>query len=564
MHPITLRTVTAALVAASAFSAGCSKLVGVELSIAEPCGQELQALNGVQSYRVVSSGATSDSVVSFTATQPAGVAIGLGERVILSVEGYTDDITVGETPEQPTTLPRAVGRSMPLALDEGSLDVNARILVGRVDTFGSPRDLDDNCTEMDAGNGACANATAEQACVDAGCAWDGTSCTVVVSGRHAHTATFIPGVNKVLIYGGAVWSNGAESLLKSAEIFDPATGTFTALPVPAQARAYHTATALPDGRVVILGGFSVVNGQVAPIINGVIVDVRQDNPYVGDIILRTPRAHHTATLLADIGLIGIIGGCTGNAAAGCTPSSATSTSTVLAPNVEVLNTSDLAQSLPARGSLTIPRAMHQAVGFQSGNAGVIVVAGGLNSSGALRSVEFFKVAGGSLDNVFSGDALTEPVVRHHMIAFNNDQFVITGGQATAQNGILTDAAQGTNVTTICSKTDGRATCVVGAPMLGARFGHHSARLQDGTVVAIGGAVAAGGPTSEALRFAPGGAAPAWSATTGALPVARDRAAMTLLGGELGQGFINQVFYSGGHTTLQPYASHDGVDIYFGK
>lgn len=539
MHPITLRTVTAALVASSAFSAGCSKLVGVELSIAEPCGQELQALNGVQSYRVVSSGATSDSVVSFTATQPAGVAIGLGERVILSVEGYTDDITVGETPEQPTTLPRAVGRSMPLALDEGSLDVNARILVGRVDTFGSPRDLDDNCTEMDNGDDA-------------------------TSGRHAHTATFIPGVNKVLIFGGAVWSNGAESLLKSAEVYDPAAGTFTALPVPAQARAYHTATALPDGRVVILGGFSVVNGQVAPIINGVIVDVRQDNPYVGDIILRTPRAHHTATLLADIGLIGIIGGCTGNAAAGCTPSSATSTSTVLAPNVEVLNTSDLAQSLPARGSLTIPRAMHQAVGFQSGNAGVIVVAGGLNSSGALRSVEFFKVAGGSLDNVFSGDALTEPVVRHHMIAFNNDQFVITGGQATAQNGILTDAAPGTNVTTICSKTDGRATCVVGAPMLGARFGHHSARLQDGTVVAIGGAVAAGGPTSEALRFAPGGAAPAWSATTGALPVARDRAAMTLLGGELGRGFINQVFYSGGHTTLQPYASHDGVDIYFGK
>jgi hypothetical protein len=40
--------------------------------------------------------------------------------------------------------------------------------------------------------------------------------------------------------------------------------------------------------------------------------------------------------------------------------------------------------------------------------------------------------------------------------------------------------------------------------------------------------------------------------------------MTLLGGEIGNGFVNQIFYSGGHTTLQPYATVDTVDIYFGK
>jgi hypothetical protein len=42
------------------------------------------------------------------------------------------------------------------------------------------------------------------------------------------------------------------------------------------------------------------------------------------------------------------------------------------------------------------------------------------------------------------------------------------------------------------------------------------------------------------------------------------AALTLLGGDLGNGFVNQLFYSGGHSTLQPYTSHSGVDIYFGK
>jgi hypothetical protein len=230
----------------------------------------------------------------------------------------------------------------------------------------------------------------------------------------------------------------------------------------------------------------------------------------------------------------------------------------------VLNIATLT-STPARGSLTTPRAMHQAVGFPSGNTGLIVVAGGLNSTGALRSIEFLQVSSGSLENVFSqADALPTALVRHHMIAFNRDQFVITGGQSVATGGALSDAAAGSTTTLVCSKIDSRANCTPSAPMLGARFGHLSARLLDGTVVVMGGAVAAGGPTSEALRFSAGGTPPAWSATARALPVARTNAAMTLLGGEIGNGFVNQIFYSGGHTTLQPYATVDTVDIYFGK
>ena len=534
VHSALVATVAAAAVAAG----GCSKLVGVELAIVEPCGQETRALNGVQSFRMVTSGAAPDSVVAFTVEQPAGVAVGLGDKVIVSVEGYTDDITLTESPEQPSVLPRSVGRTMPLTIDDGSLDVKGTVLVGTIDSFGGPRDDAGDCTEMNNGD--------------------------PTPGRHAHTASFVPGANKVLIFGGAVWANGTESILKSAEVFDVATGTFTALPTPIQARAYHTATVLPDGRVVILGGFSLVNGQVAPIINGLIVDVRADQPYVGDIILRTPRTHHTATLLADVGLIAIIGGCTGSASEGCTPTSAAAGSTNLLPGVEILNIENLAQSVPARGNLVIPRAMHQAVGFPSGNTGIIVVSGGLNGSGALRSVELLQVSNGNLDNVFAqADALPAAVVRHQMIAFNDSQFVVTGGQATATNGILSDAVAGSNAVTICSKTD-VVLCTPGAAMLGARFGHAAARLIDGTVVVMGGSVAAGGPTSEALRFPPGGGAPAWSPTQGPLPLARERAAMTLLGGDLGNGFVNQLFYSGGHTTLVPYTSHSGVDIYFGK
>jgi hypothetical protein len=536
VHPIIASSV---LSVAAVMGVGCTKLVGVQLAVAEPCGQEQQALNGVQSFRMLSTGAEPDGRVAFTLSQPAGFSIGLGENVVLSIEAYADNITASETPETPTVAPSAVGRSMPLTIEEGSLDIASRVLVGRIDSFGGPRDLDGNCTAMDSGEPS-------------------------LTGRHAHTATFVPGVNKVLIFGGAVWNDGQETLLKSAEVFDPATGTFTALPAPAQARAYHTATALPDGRVVILGGFSLVNGQVAPIINGLVVDLRQDAPYVDDIILRTPRVHHTATLLADVGLIAVVGGCTGSANQGCTPQSAALNSTALTPSVEVINIATLT-STPAQGGLTTPRAMHQAAGFPSGNTGVIVIAGGLNSTGALRSIEFLQVSSGSLVNQFSqADALPTALVRHHMIAFNANQFVITGGQSSATGGTLSDAAAASSATLICSRVDNRASCTAGATMLGARFGHHTARLLDGTIVAIGGAVAPGGPTSEALRFSAGNVPPAWSATDRALPVARTNAAMTLLGGELGGGFVNQIFYSGGHTTLQPYETVDSVDIYFGK
>jgi Kelch motif/Galactose oxidase, central domain len=70
--------------------------------------------------------------------------------------------------------------------------------------------------------------------------------------RAAHTATLLPD-GKVLVAGG--FTSG-ESSLASAEIFDPATNTFASAGNMNAARSGHTATLLPTGKVLIAGGYN--------------------------------------------------------------------------------------------------------------------------------------------------------------------------------------------------------------------------------------------------------------------------------------------------------------------
>jgi hypothetical protein len=72
--------------------------------------------------------------------------------------------------------------------------------------------------------------------------------------RQMHTATVLPS-GKVLIAGGRVTQQVLSSL-PSAELYDPATGTFSATGNMATARYLHTATLLNSGKVLIAGGYS--------------------------------------------------------------------------------------------------------------------------------------------------------------------------------------------------------------------------------------------------------------------------------------------------------------------
>ncbi|MEP6639858.1 MAG: kelch repeat-containing protein, partial [Chloroflexota bacterium] len=76
----------------------------------------------------------------------------------------------------------------------------------------------------------------------------------MVHARVGHTATLLPD-GKVLVVGGATYhTDSSLSDLGSSEVYDPATGSWTAAGKLHDARAFHTATLLADGSVLIAGG----------------------------------------------------------------------------------------------------------------------------------------------------------------------------------------------------------------------------------------------------------------------------------------------------------------------
>ena len=121
--------------------------------------------------------------------------------------------------------------------------------------------------------------------------------------RTYHTATLLPN-GKVLVAGGA---NGDWFFIatKSAELYDPATGTWTPTGNLNKPRALHTATLLPNGKVLVAGGIDWDEG--GPIYDSAELYDPDTGIWSATGSLTTARSDHTATLLAS-GKVLVAGG----------------------------------------------------------------------------------------------------------------------------------------------------------------------------------------------------------------------------------------------------------------
>lgn len=127
----------------------------------------------------------------------------------------------------------------------------------------------------------------------------------VVASRQGHSANTLPD-GRILITGGDEPNiAGVLSTIDTFEIFNPKTQSFTSGGGMANARSTHTATTLADGRVLIVGGYSIYGPGIASPTAEIYdpatgLSTSVASPSIG-------RTLHTATLLSD-GRVFVIGG----------------------------------------------------------------------------------------------------------------------------------------------------------------------------------------------------------------------------------------------------------------
>jgi hypothetical protein len=168
----------------------------------------------------------------------------------------------------------------------------------------------------------------------------------------------------------------------TAEIYDPATGTFGPTGPMVEGRAAHTATKLADGRVLIAGGYTIRQPD------GLSVPARAEifDPATGQFhatgAMTTPRGEHSATLLAD-GRVLIIGGAHEFGPDG--------EATSAIPGLEIFDPKT--ERFSSVAALATDRMDHSATLMTDGR---VLIAGGRNDRGDPRSTEIFDPVRGTI------------------------------------------------------------------------------------------------------------------------------------------------------------------------
>ncbi|HEU5397226.1 MAG TPA: kelch repeat-containing protein, partial [Verrucomicrobiae bacterium] len=188
--------------------------------------------------------------------------------------------------------------------------------------------------------------------------------------RAGQTATLLPD-GAVLVAGGYTNGNPSSGYLAGAELYDPNTGTWTVTGSMSTNRIGHTATLLPNGKVLVAGG--------APDGTHALATAELYDPVTGAWTptgsMTVKREDHTATLLPN-GKVLVAGG--GDySGMGITP---TATAELYDPS---------SGTWTATTSMSTGRYSHAAVLLPNGR---VLVAGGSTGSSLLSSVEIYDPA----------------------------------------------------------------------------------------------------------------------------------------------------------------------------
>ena len=236
--------------------------------------------------------------------------------------------------------------------------------------------------------------------------------------RRSHTATVLLS-GKVLVTGGFRHSE----TLSASEIFDPQTGEWSVAGDLMTSREKHTATLLTSGEVLVVGGFvrrQETDGPARTANTAEVYDpVTQTwSKSEGNTLLM--RQNHTATLLPS-GQVLIVGGEYGEDP-NTTP---LDTAAIYTPETSqwkpVTNSPDNSpDNSPPK------RAYHTATLLPSGH---VLVAGGRNAEGALKTVSIF-VPGhqqSSAGKWVQGPELSQGYAEHTATLLENGEVLVVGG-----------------------------------------------------------------------------------------------------------------------------------------
>lgn len=311
------------------------------------------------------------------------------------------------------------------------------------------------------------------------------------AGRDSHTATTLPS-GKVLVAGG----NGSNGTLRSAELYDPTTGTWSNTGNLNTDRNAHTATLLLGGKVLVAGGFSCAPPPQSCL---QLRSAELYDPATGTWSntgnLNIARDAHTATLLPN-GNVLIAGGFLAGSALN---------------NAELYDPATGTWS--SAGNLNTGRYRHTATLLPNGK---VLVAGGLGANADLNSAELYDPATGTWSMTGNLNTARE---FHTATLLSNGKVLVAGGFVNFDNGQVTNSAELYDpVTEIWSNTGNLNT---------GRAYHTGTLLPNGKVLVAGGFFVAGFPniTNSAELYDP--ATGTWS-NTATLNTARRFHTVTLL------------------------------------